>query len=706
MKNPRSIFLLAILALYTCISVATTNDIFFTDSNLTVPCLGDFEPDGDVDRSDLAVFSGDFGRANCAEAPLCRADFDKDSDVDGSDLAPFSAEFGRTDCPVPLPIATEIAEEHARVVWGDQISSGTPFLLHDEEGNPFSYVFPITIGGTEFPGYPEVFDAVRVAGEQYSRSDDRFYAELENIIGQSGSVEVAVSRHDFPVLVVRHSLHPYFLYAKLAADEARNRLGDSLQFERMIYKGPHEMYFQFRVERRMLELHAFLLKTSEEISPIPFLEHEAPQESAVLHGDEITKQVWQQLSQDQQTTETTRAHTVKWLNHYKSVPVVNWTHWCVPTAATMTAGFWDHYVPPSTFTGYGRVIDYWFDHQPICQNSNVTNVPNFIDEVIDHNTPTCTWSSVGFLGAINSINQYNFTWNNTKGTVNNDWGWPLIVQEIDSDRPAVWGVGPNSPHAMTAIGYRISGSQKFVIVYNTWGASAKEQLAEYSYDQWSGGANTKTGVGRLQPGGGSNPDHAVLGFPRGDEVVFGTTDIKWFVWGDKIKWTSIFVSKDGGNTWNLITEFPVPAQTGWNTFSYNFTDITSKGRVKIINYSSSFGLPVANDGSPKNFFVQAKADLVPIPTCQLDSSGRLKVRVENRGTVTAQASSTRVEFFPGGVFILNTPSISPSGSAEMPLDIPSQCWNSDCDYEIKVDFGNQVDEANEGNNSASGACFG
>ena len=29
----------------------------------------------------------------------CKGDFDGDGDVDGSDLAVFAADFGRTDCP-------------------------------------------------------------------------------------------------------------------------------------------------------------------------------------------------------------------------------------------------------------------------------------------------------------------------------------------------------------------------------------------------------------------------------------------------------------------------------------------------------------------------------------------------------------------------------------------------------------------------------
>jgi hypothetical protein len=63
------------------------------------PCEGDFEPDGDVDGSDLAVFAADFGRIDCASGPPCEGDFDKDNDVDGSDLVIFAADFGRTDCP-------------------------------------------------------------------------------------------------------------------------------------------------------------------------------------------------------------------------------------------------------------------------------------------------------------------------------------------------------------------------------------------------------------------------------------------------------------------------------------------------------------------------------------------------------------------------------------------------------------------------------
>lgn len=87
-------------------SVDTANDIICgTVSSLSlfvlaVPaCPGDFDDDGDVDGSDLAVFAADFGRTDCGSEPPCGGDFDDDGDVDGSDLAVFAADFGRTNCP-------------------------------------------------------------------------------------------------------------------------------------------------------------------------------------------------------------------------------------------------------------------------------------------------------------------------------------------------------------------------------------------------------------------------------------------------------------------------------------------------------------------------------------------------------------------------------------------------------------------------------
>jgi hypothetical protein len=109
-----------------------------------------------------------------------------------------------------------------------------------------------------------------------------------------------------------------------------------------------------------------------------------------------------------------------------------------------------------------------------------------------------------------------------------------------------------------------------------------------------------------------------------------------------------------------------------------------------------------------------KADLVPVPDpqpgvgfCKRDNQGRLVVTVKNQGTVDAPASTTTVDFVPGGSFPLSTPAIPAGGSVDLtPLSIPAACFNPDCDFRITVDSNNQINESNEGNNNASGTCIG
>ena len=67
-------------------------------------CKGDFDRDGNVDGSDLAILAADFGRTDCYNTGDCEGDVGYDGDVDGSDLAVFAADFGRTDCPCALPV--------------------------------------------------------------------------------------------------------------------------------------------------------------------------------------------------------------------------------------------------------------------------------------------------------------------------------------------------------------------------------------------------------------------------------------------------------------------------------------------------------------------------------------------------------------------------------------------------------------------------
>jgi len=624
-----------------------------------------------------------------------------------ADQARIAGSFpGQAGDIVTTGMAARIADVHAGRVWGGKLTPGQPFLIYDRDGLPFSYVMPYALEGDGFPSHERIFAAVRTVRAQYPRTDKRFGPALEGLLGAFGCIEVAVKRSDFPILVVRHSLHPYFLYYEEALAVAEERLGSrEVALRNVEFNGPHELYFNFSSPAGGIKLHARALKPPEELHPIPLFT-ETVQANAPVE-DETIKQsrekAWQEV--DDPSYETT-ADTFKWIDNYALIPVVDWTHWCAPTAWTMTAGYWDHYDPNhGTWPGWGRIIDYWFDHPAICQNTNVTNVPNFIDKIISHEG-TCTWSEPGLIGLLNDVYGYNFTRTDVTGARGNDWCWPNIVSEVDNGRPLVWGVGPVNGHAMTAWGYRTVGTQKFVVVYNTWGATAAEQTAEYNYEEWSGAPNTKTGVGMLWPGGGTGLDHAVLHSPRGGETLFGPSQISWFVWGDKIAYTRIYFSSDGGTSWTPVhNEWFLATASGWNTCQADLTTTTTIGRIKIECFTANLEY-IAGDGSPQHFMVQGKPDLIPVPACRRDSQGNILIQVKNNGSVSAGPSVTRVTFYPSGVNDLSFPALAPGATAEVPVAVPGSCWNPDCDYLIEVDQTNSVDESDETNNSAQGACFG
>jgi hypothetical protein len=62
-----------------------------------VPCMADFDGDGDVDGADLAILSGEYGR--CFTGQACLADAYPDGVVDETDLLFLVDDFGRADCP-------------------------------------------------------------------------------------------------------------------------------------------------------------------------------------------------------------------------------------------------------------------------------------------------------------------------------------------------------------------------------------------------------------------------------------------------------------------------------------------------------------------------------------------------------------------------------------------------------------------------------
>lgn len=271
-------------------------------------------------------------------------------------------------------------------------------------------------------------------------------------------------------------------------------------------------------------------------------------------------------------------------------------------------------------------------------------------------------------------------------------------------------------HSVTAFGYRISGSQKFAVVYNTWGTTAQQQYDEYNYNQVLGGGATIATMqaSQLLPGGGSGThNHSVLISPDGGEVVSGPTPVTWYSWGNTIKTTDLEASYDRGATWAAF-DTAVPTTPGWNTRMWTPAQQSPTARVRVRSLDAA-GALVSADGSHTDISVSLTAELEavnprpsvgPLGFCDRGADGKLAIHVRNRGTVTASASQSRVTFLTSGTSVSHSlPQIQPGSTAAYTVDIPGTCFDPDCEFKIEVDIGGTVPEADETNNSVVAWCI-
>lgn len=506
---------------------------------------------------------------------------------------------------VPTSTLEKIADTIGYSVWGEKIVRGAPFPVSDEKGEAAAYVFPYLRNVDRFPEKQQIFDEVKKlrpknerASQQKTKMNGALKQNLSQLSSRFGSVYVSATKRNFPVLRISHFLHPYFFVGELAAEEAKRNLKvEQVKLKRYYFLGPHEEYFEFVSKRNRILLHANSLKPEK---PEKILIPKKPEVSSQLYR-EIEK-AWKGIEKHTpiliDADDISKTHTLKLISHHEIIPIVGITWWCVPTAYTMVFGFWDNYVKgKGTVGGYGRLIDYWFDH-----STNGNNVPNILDEMIDPNTKT--WR-VGFKW------DHNFTVKDHTATEANSWVWKNIKAEIDSGKPLVWGVPPGvvhaeHGHAMTAFGYRIIHTflfdLKFIVVYNTWGVingvgDPLQQLDEYYY------AFCRN-IGRVVPGAGTNGDHAIIISPDGGETLQTSkqSQIVWYVWGNNIKKTTLSFSHNGGKNWTKIAD--LENKIGWNSYTWTPNKVTNKARIRIQGYTVSNEL-ISADGSQTNFNITA-----------------------------------------------------------------------------------------------------
>lgn len=514
---------------------------------------------------------------------------------------------------VPLTILEQIADTNAYDVWGDSISRGTCFPVADETGDVFAYVFPYAVGTNHFPDSEQIFATIKELqrNSELNPSDtndesaetqtcESRYDDLQAYLRSFGSVYVSATYRSFSVLMVAHSLPSYYTIGKLARDQAIEYLGDSeASLEHLYFLGPHEEYLEFASGQNRILISAHSLE------PQPPEEVLIPRSHAPVHP-EIQRRLanaWTQAEKQDLVAidahDVSVTHTVKKINHWELIPVIDFTYWCLPSALTMVLGFWDHYKKgKGTLTGYGRLVDYWLEH-----TTNDNNVPNVIDDFMDPTTGS--WRGGQFQDLINNANQYRFTYKEVKGEDSNGWAWATLKNEIDSGRPAVWSItGTNIAHAVAAFGYRINGSQKRVIVYDAPNSNSATYQNEYDYNQYSGVQPTQTMVHLLRPNGGTGGDHLVIWTPDGNEKIETATAYKigWYVWGNTVKKSELSFSSDGGRNWTIIAS-NIQTKVGWNAYQWYPKTATKKARIRVEGYTTG-GEYIAGDGSEKNFEIK------------------------------------------------------------------------------------------------------
>ncbi|MCD4719117.1 MAG: putative Ig domain-containing protein, partial [Desulfobacula sp.] len=102
-------------------------------------CTGDLDNDGDVDGSDLSIFSSDIGRTDCDQGEPCEGDFNGVGNIDSADISLFSHYFGKYNCTscysnvvAGHPTASRPPANAAPVIY-------SPPVLHGTTGIPYNY---------------------------------------------------------------------------------------------------------------------------------------------------------------------------------------------------------------------------------------------------------------------------------------------------------------------------------------------------------------------------------------------------------------------------------------------------------------------------------------------------------------------------------------------------------------------------------------
>ena len=100
----------------------------------------------------------------------------------------------------------------------------------------------------------------------------------------------------------------------------------------------------------------------------------------------------------------------------------------------------------------------------------------------------------------------------------------------------------------------------------------------------------------------------------------------------------------------------------------------------------------------------------PVNYCDIDAKNHiLFVHIKNEGLANAKASHAQVIFYhltgEDNSYIKPVPPIPAGETIKISFDATLGSWDPNLDFEIIVDFYNEIDEINEINNTVNGMCI-
>ena len=142
-------------------------------------------------------------------------------------------------------------------------------------------------------------------------------------------------------------------------------------------------------------------------------------------------------------------------------------------------------------------------------------------------------------------------------------------------------------------------------------------------------------------------------------------------------------------------------------------DLSLEGQTfSVINHlaSSNNSLRIAQAAKASAAISKNRPDLVIVPDqnqlfCIIDKSA-LVVTIRNDGISASSPCITNIQYDGFEPIFVEVPTLSPGVTFDIRVEIPGNCFNPDCDFEISVDIENVVNEIDENNNFAKGSCLG